>query len=319
MAKVLKRRLPPLTSLRGFEAAARHNSFSEAAKELQLSQGAISHQVKKLEAYLGFQLFRRLTRQIELTQAGEDLFQVVQDALDKVEHATSRLKQKSKSKTLVISALPTLSAEWLMPRLYAFTEILSNIELQVVTSIQPADLVNDSIDVAMRVGRLPGRSYKAGLPRIERTMVKDWDGVQADELFPDVLIPVCSPELLKGKKIKKPSDLMRYPLIHTSTRRFAWPDWLRAQGLSDVSESNLKFEFGHFFMSLEAAKRGQGIAIIPQIILSLYKDSHSLVRPLGISIESAGAYYLLIHESKMKLNAVQQFRKWILSEAQIHR
>jgi LysR family glycine cleavage system transcriptional activator len=315
MKEALKRKLPPMTSLRGFEAAARHMSFSEAAKELQLTQGAISRQIKSLEAYLKFPLFVRRTRQIALTPAGDELFQVVRDVLDQIERATSQLQQKSKSRTLVISVLPTLASTWIMSRLHAFTEARSDIDLRIVTSIEPVDLANDRIDIALRVGRLPGRTYDKKQPRIELEMVTDWDGVGADELFPDILVPVCSPALLQGKTIGKASELLAYPLIHTSTRRFAWPDWLRAQGVTATSAEKKKLEFGHFFMSLEAALRGQGIAIVPQVLLSLHKDADRLVQLFKPSIPSAGAYYLLMHESKMKSRDVQLLRMWILAEA----
>lgn len=303
-----------MTSLRGFEAAARHMSFSDAANELQLTQGAISRQIKSLEDYLNFPLFIRKTRQVALTPAGSELFHVVRDALDQIEHATSQVRRKSRSKTFVISVLPTLASTWIMPRLHTLTEARSDIDLRIVTSIEPVDLANDRIDIALRVGRLPGRSYDIKQPRIELEMVNEWDGVAADELFPDVLVPICSPTLLRGKTIRKASDLLAYPLIHTSSRRFAWPDWLRAHGVAAPEKK--KFEFGHFFMSLEAALRGQGIAIIPQVLLSLHKDADRLIRLFKPSIASAGAYYLLIHESKAKLHGVQALRKWILSEAE---
>jgi LysR family glycine cleavage system transcriptional activator len=314
MKEFLRRRLPPMTSLRGFEAAARHLSFSDAADELQLTQGAISRQIRTLEDYLNFPLFTRKARQVILTPAGTELFHVVRDVLDQIEHATSRLRKKSRSKTLVISVLPTLASTWIMPRLHTLTESRSDIDLRIVTSIEPVDLAHDRIDIALRVGRLPGHSYDKKQPRIELEMVHDWDGVAADELFPDVLVPICSPTLLQGKTIRKTSDLLAYPLIHTSSRRFAWQDWLRAHGV--VALEKKKLEFGHFFMSLEAALRGQGIAIIPQVLLSLHKDADRLTSLFRPSIASAGAYYLLIHESKAKLHDVQALRKWILSEAE---
>jgi LysR family transcriptional regulator, glycine cleavage system transcriptional activator len=314
MKELLRRKLPPMTSLRGFEAAARHMSFSDAATEMQLTQGAVSRQIRALEGYLNLPLFVRKTRRVVLTPAGSELFPVVRDVLDQIERTTSQLKKKSKSKTLVISVLPTLASTWIMPRLHMFTESRNHLDLRIVTSIEPVDLANERIDVALRVGRLPGHCYDKARPRIELEMVANWDGITADELFADTLVPICSPALLQGRTIRRANELLAYPLIHTSSRRHAWPDWLRAHRV--VSSEKRKLEFGHFFMSMEAALRGQGIAIVPEVLLSLHKDAHRLTRIFGPSISSAGGYYLLTHESKAKSREVQSLRKWILSESE---
>jgi LysR family transcriptional regulator, glycine cleavage system transcriptional activator len=313
MKEILKRKLPPMTSLRGFEAAARHMSFSDAAEELQLTQGAISRQIKTLEDYLNLSLFVRKTRQVVLTPAGSELYRVVREVLDQIEYATFQLRKKSKSRTLVISVLPTLASTWIMPRLHALTESQSELDLRIITSIEPVDLASDRVDIAVRVGRIPGRLYEERHPRIELNMVQGWDGVIAEELFPDILVPVCSPALLKSRRIDKPADLLAFPLIHTTSRRFAWPDWLRAHGVATLERR--KLEFGHFFMSLEAALANQGIAIVPQVILSLHKEAGRLKRLFEPSIHSAGAYYLLSHESDARSHDVQALRQWILSEA----
>jgi LysR family glycine cleavage system transcriptional activator len=310
-----KRNLPPLSCLRGFEAAVRHMSFQSAADELQLTQGAISRQIKTLEESLGVELFIRKIRQIELTSAGAKLFPAIHDALEMIERATTQLKEKPRRKTIVLSALPTLTSTWIMSRLHAFMATHSNIEVRIVASIEPANLLNDNIDIAIRVGRLPGSHYDPHQPRIDLTMVESWDGVQADELFPDILVPVCLPELLGRNKIKTAKDLLKYPLIHTSTRRFAWQDWLQKHGITKTPRADKALEFGHFFMSIEAALRGQGIAIVPSVVLSLYKGSDRLVAPLQTNIPSAGSYYMLTHDTKLKTKEVSALREWIISEA----
>ena len=314
-----KRNLPPLTALRGFEAAARHMSFRDAADELRLTQGAISHQIKTLEDSLGLRLFVRGTRKVKLTDAGETLFPVVRDALQMIEDATSSLKEQPQHKTLVISALPTLASTWIMPRLHAFTEKHPDIEVRIVSSIEPVDFANESIDVAIRVGRLPGRRYSERLPRIDLKMVVDWEDVRADELFPDILVPVCSPSLIRRRRIREAKDVLLYPLIHTSTRRFAWPDWLRAQGVSNIQEAVDKHEFSHFFISLEAAARGEGIAIVPRVILSHYKDVDRLVRPFASTVPSAGSYYVLTRESKSRNREIHDLLEWVLTESAVLR
>jgi len=310
------RQLPPLASLRGFEAAARHLSFRDAAQELHLTQGAISRQIQALELSLGTLLFVRKTRQVQLTKAGSSFFQVVRAALDMLEHATVQMKRTPLRKTLVLSALPTLTSIWIMPRLHEFTERHPNIDVRLVTSLDPVDLLEDHIDLAIRVGQLPGSKVSARhLPRIEHSMVESWAGVRADELFPDVLVPVCASSLLGRNRIRSAKDLLRYPLIHTTTRRFAWMDWLKGFGISGLPRSSGNLEFGHFFMSIEAALRGQGIAIIPRIILSMYKDASRLHRPIDATVPSAGSYYLLVPEAKLTSPEVAALHAWLLSEA----
>jgi LysR family transcriptional regulator, glycine cleavage system transcriptional activator len=313
---VRKRHLPPLNTLRGFEAAARYASFTKAAEELFVTQGAISRQVQELEKYLEQQLFRRLTRQIELTPEGEQYFLVVQRALDDIESASASLNSKSSKKTLTISVLPTIATLWLMPKLHRLASQYPGIEVRVMSSIEPADLLVHDADIAIRVGRLPGRHYDRSQPRIEIEMVTTWEGINADELFPDRLIPVCTPNLIKQRPVT-PKELARYPLIHTSSRRYAWRDWLQAHDIKWVKTPDKGLQFGHFFMSLEAALQGLGVALIPEILLAYYDNARKLCVPAISSVNSAGEYYLLIHESRLDDPQVREFRSWILSEARL--
>lgn len=308
------RRLPPLNLLRGFDAAARHLSFTRAADELHVTQGAISRQVKELELYFRQPLFVRQTRKIELTEAGRHLAQSVASLLDEFEQTCGGLTTRKERKTLTVSALPTVASAWLMPRLHALNEIHPRIELRIIASIEPADLLNDNVDVAIRVGKLPGRRYERDQPRIDLTMLRSWDRVTADELFEDRLIPVCSPELILRKKMA-PADFLKFPLIHTSTRSNAWHDWLRAHGVKTRIRSPQNLEFGHFFLSLDAARQCRGIAIVPSIVLACGEGMSRLTIPHFSEVRSAGEYYLLIHESKRSDPHVQLFRNWVLKEA----
>ena len=308
--------MPPLGNLRGFEAAARHMSFRDAADELQLTQGAISRQIKTLELDLGTPLFVRETRQVHLTNAGERLFPAVREALDIVERAIAQLEERPRRRTLVLSAPPTLTSMWIMPRLNEFIERHSQIDVRIVASLDPADVSEDHIDIAVRVGQLPGSQGSAQVrPRIEHTMVTNWTGVRADELFPDVLVPVCAPSLIAGHRIRHAKDLLRYPLIHTSTRQFAWMDWLSGYGITKIPDSDRNLEFGHFFMSIEAALRGQGIALVPRVVLSLYKDAARLCCPIEAILPSAGSYYLLVRDAKLAMPEAAMLHRWLLSEA----
>jgi LysR family transcriptional regulator, glycine cleavage system transcriptional activator len=309
-----KRQLPPLNALRGFEAAARHLSFTKAAEELLVTQGAVSRQIRDLEIYLGQTLFRRLIRRIELTEEGSQLFLGIEDVFDEIERAAERCRKRTGSAILTISVLPTIASVWLMPRLHRFTQKHRDIDVRIVSSIEPADLLAHEADIAIRVGRLPGRRYDRHQPRIELEMVTTWAGVHADELFPDNLVPVCRPHLIRTDPVTA-RDIAAMPLIHTTTRRHAWPDWLRVHDARVMSEGPHPHEFGHFFMSLDAARGGLGVAIVPNFLFCHYEFAGELCVPIRTDVASAGEYYLLIHESRLEDPTVMAFRSWLLLEA----
>jgi LysR family glycine cleavage system transcriptional activator len=309
-----KRRLPPLNTLRGFEAAARHLSLTKAAQELHLTQGAISRQVKELETNLQRPLFRRFTRRIELTAEGEHYFRVVETVLDELERATQRFDRRQARKTVNVSVLPSIANAWLMPRLHLLANAHPDIEVHLVSSIEPADLLAHEADLAIRVGRFPGRRYERAQPRIDLSMVASWDKIHADELFADRLVPVCSPDLVPDP-LTSPGEILRYPLLHTTTRRNAWPDWLSAHGIRLHAQPDAKLQFGHFFMALEAARQGKGIALVPDVLLASEGAIRGLATPFRGGVASAGEYYLLIHESRLGDPHIQQARSWIIAQA----
>lgn len=311
----MRRRLPPLAAIRPFEAAARLGSFTAAAEELALTQGAISLQIRNLEEFLDKKLFERKVRKIGLTEDGYQYFIACQRALDELEKATARITSRSTHEILMVSALPTLATLWLMPRLESFTSTYKEIEVRIDASINPVDLHNGDIDIALRCGKLPGKHYRHNQPHIDLTMTERWDGIQADHLFYDKLLPVISTRLLnQGPAIEKPADLLKYTLVHTASRPGAWPDWLHANGVRLGRQANA-FEYGHFFISLQAAHEAKGVAIVPEVLFSCVKDRMpDLVAPFSAEVPSAGEYYVLAHESKSERKAVRLFRKWLLSQ-----
>jgi LysR family glycine cleavage system transcriptional activator len=143
-------------------------------------------------------------------------------------------------------------------------------------------------------------------------MVTNWRGVLAELLFPDMLVPICSTDYLKNAlALKQPRDLQRHRLIHTATRRHAWPDWLRAHGSEFVLPPK-PLQFGHFFMSMQAAREGKGIAIVPTVVVDHYPHANELVRPFPATVPSAGEYYLLVHERRRDDPSVRLFSDWLL-------
>ena len=194
-------RLPSLNGLRAFEAAARHMSFTQAAAELNVTQTAISHLIRRLEQEIGVKLFVRQNRGLALTPEGRDYLPGVRTAFQDLRLATDRLLRKDDGRVLTVSTLASLAAKWLLPRIASFQEQHKEIDVRITTSSDLVDFHRDEIDGAIRYGR------------------GQWSGVHADWLMADELFPVCSPALLEGKNpLRKPEDLANHTLLHTSRR-----------------------------------------------------------------------------------------------------
>src|SRR5258708_3344592 len=207
-------RLPSLNGLRAFEAAARHLSFTQAASELNVTQTAISHQIRRLEEELGTRLFIRQNRALELTPEARDYLPGVRAAFNDLRLATDRLLRKEDGHVLTVSTLASLAAKWLPPRLSAFHEAHPGIDARITTSTTLVDFQRDNVDAAIRYGR------------------GQWAGLRADWLMASEVFPVCSPALLKGPKpLKCPEDLRDHVLLHTSNANSDdWRLWLTAAG-----------------------------------------------------------------------------------------
>lgn len=311
----MKRALPPLPALRAFEAAARCLSFTNAALELNVTQSAISRQVRILEDHLQRKLFVRLTRKIELTEEGQAYYLAIRNAFEKIEEASAIAGVRRSRSVLSIGVLPSLASLWLMPRLTSFWQANKDIDVRIISSVEPVDFNTRQIDMAIKVGALPGKRYDDHQPRVGGEMLKEWRGVRADLLFPDVLVPVCSRRLLdSGPPLKKLADLRRHRLIHTAIRRHAWQDWLSAQG-SKIDPLKNAIDFGQYFMSLQAAREGIGIALVPSILIDSFDLNGELLRPFAATVASAGEYYLLTPQERYEERAIRRFRLWMLAQA----
>jgi LysR family glycine cleavage system transcriptional activator len=206
----MARRLPQLNALKAFEAAARHVSFTRAAEELCVTQGAVSHQVKALEAELGIKLFNRERQQLIITDAGRDYLGVVRDALDRLAMGTERLVQRQSSGMLTVSTSPDFAAKWLVHRLGRFAEAHPAIDLRVSATMHHVDFAREDVDLAVRHGD------------------GDWPGLHVTRLCSEQLFAVCSPAL--GARLKRPKDLLKLPLLHLDERG-PWTAWLEAAGV----------------------------------------------------------------------------------------
>ena len=287
-----KRRLPPLKALPAFEEAARHLSFSAAARELNLTHGAISRQMKSLETHLGVRLFRRLNRRVELTEAGAAFLPAVRSALDVVEASAARLSTATRQGPLVVSCLPTFMMRWLIPRLYDFNARHPAIDVRLQASSAPVDFAREGVDVAIRIGAGP------------------WpEGIEAHAFMNEEIGPVCSPALAERRKLRRPADLGRHTLLHTETRADAWPDWLARSRTATIDASTGQ-RFEHFYFLLEAAVAGLGVATAPRPLVMEDLKLGRLVAPFGF-VRSGRQYCLLYPTELAGVAKVRTFRSWI--------
>src|SRR5207248_7556240 len=238
----MPRRLPALNALKAFEAAARHESFTRAAEELCVTQGAVSHQVKALEAELGVKLFNRERQRLLITEAGRDYLNVVRDALDRIAIGTERLLQRQSAGVLTVSTSPDFAAKWLVHRLGYFAEANSGIDLRVSATLHHVDFTREEVDLAVRHGD------------------GNWPGLDTARLCAEQLFAVCSPKLLSGRRrLGEVSDLLRFPLIHLDSRA-DWANWLHGVGIDDADVTHGPV-LNRASMVIDAAINGQGIAL----------------------------------------------------------
>jgi LysR family glycine cleavage system transcriptional activator len=311
--------LPPLNSLSSFEAVARHMSFTKAALELRVTQGAISRQVRTLEDHLGVQLFERGTGGLRLTKNGEQLFGPTKDAFLTLELAATRLRAEADSDILTVNMFPTFAMKWFVPRSSRFAQQNPSIDLRLVTSIAPLDSRTDEFDVAIRISDLHQPEHDTQNSRVDLSMARDMRGLKSTYLMPDVLVPICSPALLKGNKpLSRIEDLRHHMLLHVTGRPTAWPSWLRSVGHDHhiIGESRV---FGQFCFALQAALEGAGVAIVPEILVEHDLRTGTLVCPFKERAPITGAYYFLCREHHWEVSKVRRFRKWIMREVAAYR
>ena len=290
--------LPPLNALRAFEAIARHLSFAKAAEELHVTPAALSHQIRALEEQLGQPLFVRLTRAIELTDAGRLIYPGLHAGFESVRNAIGQLERSREANILVISATPGLVAKWLMPRLWRFLREHPDVDARVSASMKLADFAAEGVDVAIRLSKQPGPD------------------LYVEKLFEDSLLPVCSPRLVE-QGLHGPADLVRFPLIHydVPTSMHApplWADWFAVAGLSADATRGLRVNVPDH--ALDAAVAGAGVSLSFKLIASDDVHSGRLVTPFGPELPLPSSYSFCCpkgHETRPKVRA---FRDWLFAE-----
>ncbi|OPZ00293.1 transcriptional regulator [Bradyrhizobium sacchari] len=291
-------RLPSLNGLRAFEAAARHLSFTLAASELNVTQTAISHQIRRLEEELGIRLFIRQNRALALTPEARDYLPGVRAAFNDLRLATDRLLRKDDDKVLTVSTIASLAAKWLLPRLTDFQESHPGIDVRITTSTSLVDFQRDNVDVAIRYGR------------------GQWPGVRADWLMADELFPVCSPSLLRGDKpLRRPEDLKDHVLLHTNVSD-DWRLWLTAAGLSPGISRQPGITFDMTLMTVQAAIDGMGVAMGRTSYVQDDIAKGRLVVPFKIALPADAGFYLVSPDGRREAPKLAAFRQWIVAATQ---
>jgi LysR family glycine cleavage system transcriptional activator len=309
-------RLPPLNALRSFEAAARHLSFKKAGEELAVTPTAISHQIRGLEAYLGFSLFRRLTRALDLTAEGRTMLPKVREGLQCFAAAIESTQRHEPGGRLLVSSPPAFASRWLIRHLPGFTANHPEIQLHMTASLktidppeaasisgfEKIDVRDDETELFIRFGR--GR----------------YAGCRVERLFSPAYTAVCSPSLLSGQTpLNVPADLSHHALLHDDTipelmDRPTWSEWLQLAGLEGIDDT-AGTHFSDSGLVLSAAIDGVGVALASKPLIEAEVAAGRLVVPFDIVIRRPQAYFLVTPEAVADRPMVSAFREWLLDEA----
>src|SRR5262249_32695046 len=271
-------------------------SFTRAAEELCVTQGAVSHQVKALEEELGVKLFNRERQRLIITEAGREYLIVVRDALDRIAVGTERLVERQSSGVLTISTSPDFAAKWLVHRLGRFAETHPDIDLRVSATLHHIDFAREDVDIAVRHGE------------------GNWDGLFVERLADEQLFPVCSPKLMAGRqRLAKPEDVLKFPLLHLEARQ-DWSKWLEAAGVPGAKVARGPV-MNRASMLIDAAVDGHGIALARTTLAAWDILNGRLVRPFALSLRLSRSYWIVCPKATSALPKITRFRTWLMAEA----
>lgn len=289
--------IPSLHALLIFECAARYSNFSRAAVELNLSQGAISHQIRGLEEYLGFPLFNRIRQRVSLTEQGQRYMMDVRKILSELAETTHRVRALAGAPTVTLAVVPTFSTFWLMPRMPSFLERHPDLTIIFRTRLVSFDFRGEGIDAAIHNGE------------------PTWAGAAADYLMSEEILPVCSPRFRREQGIERPQDLSRVRLLHLSTRFSAWNDWFARAGLPDKQASQIRgLAFDQYGIMARAAASGAGVALLPRFLVETEVELGEL-EVVFPEVQAAKHSYYLAYPAGAPLSPMlATFRNWLLDE-----
>jgi LysR family transcriptional regulator, glycine cleavage system transcriptional activator len=284
--------LPSTAMLLAFDAAARTGSFTGAARELNLTQSAVSKQIIALEEQLGVDLFERSGHRVELTQAGRVYARDVRAALDLILTASMRVMNDPQGGALNLAVLPTFGTRWLMPRLPGFLAENPAVTVHFHTKLSPFDFRLEHLDAAIHFG------------------TASWPGAESTYLMGEVILPFASPRFVAEHRIESPQDLTRVRLLHISTRRSAWQDWLHAQGVEAPGAEGLYFE--QFLTAAQAAAAGLGAVLLPRFLIEGEIERGELMAIFDRPLRSEKGYYLVVPHDRAESAPVAAFKQWLL-------
>ncbi|EPJ50205.1 MAG: hypothetical protein OFPI_20620 [Osedax symbiont Rs2] len=293
--------LPPMQSLRSFEAAARLSSISKAAAELCVTQGAVSKQIKLLETFLSIALFTRGPSGVSLTAAGRNYFSSVSTALNQLNSSAEQLQNSPIQQQLLLDVIPSMTNIWLIPRIHSFEQRYPHLKVDLITGDGEPDFNLSQADISIRC-LLPNNANGHIL-----------------ELAREKLLLVAAPQMLARQPIHVISDILQHRLLKQNTRPQLWDNFLQQQQFQPSqrpagSKINFGIGFQHFFMSLKAAEEGLGLALIPDFLAASSIAEKRLINPLAISLETDYRYYLFSPSYKVELRKTIEFRQWLQGE-----
>ncbi|MWB79365.1 LysR family transcriptional regulator [Pseudooceanicola sp. 216_PA32_1] len=293
------RQLPPLNSIKGFEAVVRLGNYNNAAAELGVTHGAVSRQVRVLEEFFGCKLFQTNGRQLVPTELARYYATECSGALDRIAQATSRLREPAAARLVRVSGTPSMTMHWLVPRLGEFQKRHPAVEVSLAASREPIDQLVTSNDIILR--RTP----------LQR------DGFECRALFRDRRVLVCTPELVERAGLKDPSDVLDQTLLIGDGRRQAgvWDDWIRARGLN-MPKSAKRMKFDHVFVLIEAVLKGLGLALLSHELMEQHLRSGRLVEPFpGLDLPYPNLYALYPSGNRGSVS-VRAFLRWLIQEGE---
>ncbi|WP_210556139.1 MULTISPECIES: LysR family transcriptional regulator [unclassified Pseudomonas] len=292
----MRRKIPSTTALISFEAAARHESFTKAAEELSLTQGAICRQIASLEEFLSVELFRRSRRGVKLTEAGLSYSRRVATQLDAVERDTLSVMGQQGVNVIELAVVPTFGTQWLLPRLKDFQLKHPEVTVNLTNRTRPFLFADTDFDAAIYFGDA------------------DWSGTESHRLMGENPMPVCSPALLGSKKHLTPNEIAELPLLQQTTRPYAWRQWFNSLNLNIPRDmTGPRYEL--FSMLAQAAMHDMGIALIPPFLIQRELAEKRLVVANPNALSSIKAYYLMIPERKVESASLKAFRDWLVNQA----
>lgn len=290
-----QRRLIPSTSmLMAFEASARNGSFTLAAQELNLTQGAISRQVNALEEQLSVSLFKRVKKSIILTEEGKNYAEEIARALRTIRNASLNAMSDTKGQTLNVAILPTFGMRWLMPKFPDFLSKNPKITVNFTSKLSPFDFNSEDLHCAIHFGH------------------PDWVGTEGTFLMSEQAVPVAAPSFIGDHTVKEAEEIAHMPLLHIETRPHAWGDWFKQNGLTPPKDKGMVLE--QFSMVTQAAVAGLGVALLPHFLINTELERGELEILMDTPLENSAGYYLITPTSHSNYAPVKALKAWLLEQ-----